>query len=307
MNLQQLRYVRETVRRNLNITEAANALFTSQPGVSKQIKELEDELGVEIFVRRGRRVVGLTEPGRAVVKVIDRLLVEAENLERVGREYADKDSGGLVIATTHTQARYALPRVVSEFRRRYPKVRLSILQGHPPAIAQLLARGEADIGIATESLAELPDLVALPAYEWSHAIIVPPDHPLADRKRVRLKDLARFPIVTYSSEFTGRSHIDRAFAEHGLPLDVVLTAIDSDVIKTYVELGLGVGIIAAMAFDPGRDRNLRRLEANHLFPRNTTRVAVRRGVLLRGYIYDFIELFAPELTREAIGQASSDR
>ena len=307
MNLQQLRYVRETVRRNLNITEAANALFTSQPGVSKQIKELEDELGVEIFVRRGRRVVGLTEPGRAVVKVIDRLLVEAENLERVGREYADKDSGGLVIATTHTQARYALPRVVSEFRRRYPKVRLSILQGHPPAIAQLLARGEADIGIATESLAELPDLVALPAYEWNHAIIVPPDHPLADRKRVRLKDLARFPIVTYSSEFTGRSHIDRAFAEHGLPLDVVLTAIDSDVIKTYVELGLGVGIIAAMAFDPGRDRNLRRLEANHLFPRNTTRVAVRRGVLLRGYIYDFIELFAPELTREAIGQASSDR
>ncbi|MBK9676448.1 MAG: CysB family HTH-type transcriptional regulator [Betaproteobacteria bacterium] len=307
MNLQQLRYVRETVRRNLNITEAANALFTSQPGVSKQIKELEDELGVEIFVRRGRRVVGLTEPGRAVVKVIDRLLVEAENLERVGREYADKDSGGLVIATTHTQARYALPRVVSEFRRRYPKVRLSILQGHPPAIAQLLARGEADIGIATESLAELPDLVALPAYEWNHAIIVPPDHPLADRKRVRLKDLARFPIVTYSSEFTGRSHIDRAFAEHGLPLDVVLTAIDSDVIKTYVELGLGVGIIAAMAFDPERDRNLRRLEANHLFPRNTTRVAVRRGVLLRGYIYDFIELFAPELTREAIGQASSDR
>ncbi|MBK6337641.1 MAG: CysB family HTH-type transcriptional regulator [Betaproteobacteria bacterium] len=307
MNLQQLRYVRETVRRNLNITEAANALFTSQPGVSKQIKELEDELGVEIFVRRGRRVVGLTEPGRAVVKVIDRLLVEAENLERVGREYADKDSGGLVIATTHTQARYALPRVVSEFRRRYPKVRLSILQGHPPAIAQLLARGEADIGIATESLAELPDLVALPAYEWNHAIIVPPDHPLADRKRVRLEDLARFPIVTYSSEFTGRSHIDRAFAEHGLPLDVVLTAIDSDVIKTYVELGLGVGIIAAMAFDPERDRNLRRLEANHLFPRNTTRVAVRRGVLLRGYIYDFIELFAPELTREAIGQASSDR
>ncbi|MBK7791308.1 MAG: CysB family HTH-type transcriptional regulator [Betaproteobacteria bacterium] len=307
MNLQQLRYVRETVRRNLNITEAANALFTSQPGVSKQIKELEDELGVEIFVRRGRRVVGLTEPGRAVVKVIDRLLVEAENLERVGREYADKDSGGLVIATTHTQARYALPRVVSEFRRRYPKVRLSILQGHPPAIAQLLARGEADIAIATESLADLPDLVALPAYEWSHAIIVPPAHPLADRKRVRLEELARFPIVTYSGEFTGRSHIDRAFAEHGLPLDVVLTAIDSDVIKTYVELGLGVGIIAAMAFDPARDRNLRLLEANHLFPRNTTRVAVRRGVLLRGYIYDFIELFAPELTRKAIARASSIR
>jgi LysR family transcriptional regulator, cys regulon transcriptional activator len=307
MNFQQLRYVRETVRRNLNITEAANALFTSQPGVSKQIKELEDELGIEIFVRRGRRFVGLTEPGKAVVKVIDRLLVEAENLKRVGSEYADKDSGGLVIATTHTQARYALPKVVSEFRRRYPKVRLSILQGHPPAIAQMLARGEADVAIATESLTELPDLVALPAYEWSHAIIVPPDHPLAGRERVELEDLAQFPIVTYSGEFTGRSHIDQVFAENGLPLDVVLTAIDSDVIKTYVELGLGVGIIAAMAFDPERDRNLRLLDASHLFPRNTTRVAVRRGVLLRGYAYDFIELFAPRLTRKAIEQALAEK
>jgi LysR family transcriptional regulator, cys regulon transcriptional activator len=217
MNFQQLRYVRETVRRNLNITEAANALFTSQPGVSKQIKELEDELGIEIFVRRGRRFVGLTEPGKAVVKVIERLLVEAENLKRVGGEYADKDSGGLVIATTHTQARYALPKVVSDFRRRYPKVRLSILQGHPPAIAQMLARGEADVAIATESLTELPDLVALPAYEWSHAIIVPPDHPLAGRERVQLEDLAQFPIVTYSGEFTGRSHIDQVFAENGCP------------------------------------------------------------------------------------------
>ena len=307
MNFQQLRYVRETVRRNLNITEAANALFTSQPGVSKQIKELEDELGVEIFVRRGRRFVGLTEPGEAVVKLIERVLVDAENLKRVGSEYADKDSGGLVIATTHTQARYALPKVVSEFRRRYPKVRLSILQGHPPAIAQMLARGEADIAIATESLAELPDLVALPAYQWSHAIIVPPDHPLAGSARVRLEDLARVPIVTYSSEFTGRSHIDQAFATRGLSLDVVLTAIDSDVIKTYVELGLGVGIIAAMAFDPERDRNLRLLDASHLFPRNTTRVAVRRGVLLRGYAYDFIELFAPRLTRKAIEQALAEK
>jgi LysR family cys regulon transcriptional activator len=307
MNFQQLRYVRETVRRNLNITEAANALFTSQPGVSKQIKELEDELGVEIFVRRGRRFVGLTEPGAAVVKLIERVLVDAENLKRVGSEYADKDSGGLVIATTHTQARYALPRVVSEFRGQYPKVRLSILQGHPPAIAQMLARGEADVGIATESLAALPDLVALPASEWSHAIIVRPDHPLVGRAQVGLEELARFPIVTYSSEFTGRSHIDQAFAEQGLTIDVVLTAIDSDVIKTYVELGLGVGIIAAMAFDAERDRNLRLLDASHLFPRNTTRVAVRRGVLLRGYAYDFIERFAPRLTRKAIEHAMAKK
>jgi DNA-binding transcriptional LysR family regulator len=196
--------------------------------------------------------------------------------------------------------------VVSEFRRAFPKVRLSILQGNPPAIAHMLARGEADIAIATESLAAVPELVALPAYQWHHAIIVPPGHPLAEHESVRLEDLARHPIVTYSSEFTGRSHIDEAFAARGLALDVVLTAIDSDVIKTYVELGLGVGIIAAMAFDPERDRNLRVLDAVHLFPPNTTRVAVRRGVLLRGYAYDFIERFAPRLTRKAIDALLAD-
>lgn len=307
MNFQQLRYVRETVLRNLSITEAANALFTSQPGVSKQIKEFEDELGVEIFVRRGRRIVGLTEPGEAVVRLVERVLAEAENLKRVGSEYADRDSGRLVIATTHTQARYALPKVVSDFRRSYPKVRLSILQGHPPAIAQMLVRGEADIAIATESLAAVSDLAAMPAYEWRHAVIVPPGHPLAHRRRLRLEDLARHPIVTYSSEFTGRSHIDEAFAEKNLALDVVLTAIDSDVIKTYVELGLGVGIIAATAFNAERDRNLRLLDANHLFPPNMTRVAVRRGVLLRGYAYDFIERFAPRLTRKVIDHALAEK
>jgi LysR family cys regulon transcriptional activator len=306
MNFQQLRYVRETVRRNLNLTEAANALFTSQPGVSKQIKELEDELGVQIFVRRGRRFVGLTEPGKAVVKVIERVLDEADNLKRVGREYADRESGGLVVATTHTQARYALPAVVGEFRKRYPRVHLSLLQGNPVAIAQMLARGEADVAIATESLAELPDLLALPAYEWSHTVIVPPGHPLAALPRLSLDDIARHPVITYSTEFTGRTHIDEAFASRGLAIDVVLTAIDSDVIKTYVEIGLGVGIIAGIAFDPERDRGLRALDASHLFPVNMTRVAIRRGAFMRGYAYDFIELFAPRLTRQTIERAAAE-
>jgi LysR family cys regulon transcriptional activator len=305
MNFQQLRYVRETVRRNLNLTEAANALFTSQPGVSKQIKELEDELGVEIFLRRGRRFVGLTEPGKAVVKVIERILDEAENLKRVGREYADNEAGSLVVATTHTQARYALPAVVSEFRKRYPRVHLSIQQGSPRAIAEMLLRGEADVGIATESLAEVPELLALPAYEWSHVVIVPPQHPLAALQRLSLDDIARYPIITYSAEFTGRTHIDAAFAARGLTIDVVLTAIDSDVIKTYVEVGLGVGIIAGIAFDADRDRNLRALDASHLFPLNMTRVAVRRGTFLRGYAYDLITLFAPRLSRAAIERAAA--
>jgi LysR family cys regulon transcriptional activator len=305
MNFQQLRYVRETVRRNLNLTEAANALFTSQPGVSKQIKELEEELGVDIFERRGRRFIGLTEPGKAVLRIVERLLEEADNLKRVGAEYADRDSGGLTIATTHTQARYALPPVVAEFRRRYPKVKLAIQQGKPQQIVEMLERGDADIGIATESLDDSPALLALPGYEWWHTVVVPAGHPLVAEQRLSLESLAQCPIVTYSPEFTGRSHIDEAFAARGLAFEVVLTAIDSDVIKTYVELGLGVGIIAAMAFDPDRDSGLRALDARHLFRVNTTRVAIRRGALLRGYAYDFIERFAPRLTRKGIERAAA--
>ena len=305
MNFQQLRYVRETVRRNLNLTEAANALFTSQPGVSKQIKELEEELGVDIFERRGRRFVALTEPGKAVLKIVERLLEEADNLKRVGAEYADRDSGSLTIATTHTQARYALPPAVAEFRKRYPKVRLSIQQGKPQQIVEMLERGDADIGIATESLDAAAALLALPGYEWWHNVVVPVDHPLANEQRLTLEALAQWPIVTYSPEFTGRSHIDEAFAARGIAYDVVLTAIDSDVIKTYVELGLGVGIIAAMAYDPIRDAALRALDARHLFRVNTTRVAIRRGTLLRGFAYDFIELFAPRLTRKGIERAAA--
>ena len=303
MNLQQLRYVREAVRQNLNLTEAANTLHTSQPGVSKQIKELEEELGVEIFVRRGKRLVALSEPGKLVVKVVERILNETENLRQVGREFHDQEFGSLVIATTHTQARYALPRVVTGFKRRYPRVHLSLQQGSPPQLAEMVISGDADIAIATESLDHYPNLLALPGYTWNHCVVVPARHPLTRVPRLALEDLARYPIITYDAAFTGRSHIDAAFAARDLKPDIVLSAIDADVIKTYVELGMGVGIVATMAFDAKRDRSLRSLEAAHLFGSNTTRVAVRRGGLLRGYAYAFVELFAPHLSRQVIEKA----
>jgi LysR family cys regulon transcriptional activator len=303
MNLQQLRYVREAIRQGLNITEAANALHTSQPGVSKQIRDLEEELGVDIFERRGKRFVALTEPGRQIVQIVERVLRELDNLRQVGAEFANHAAGSLTVATTHTQARYALPPVVADFRRRYPKIHLSLLQGNPKAIAQMVVRGEADIAIATESLDHFPELLALPAYQWHHCVVVPHAHPLLALDRIGLEDLTHYPVITYSPEFTGRAHIDEAFAAKGFKIDVVLTAIDADVIKTYVELGLGIGIVAAMAFDAERDRTLRAINAEHLFRTNTTRVAVRRGSYLRGVAYDFIERFAPHLTRRVVEQA----
>jgi len=303
MNFQQLRYVRETVRQGLNLTEAARRLHTSQPGVSKQIRELETELGVEIFVRHGKRIIAVTEPGKAVVDVIDHLLQDAENLKQVGREFKDQTSGTLTIATTHTQARYSLPKAVGEFKGRFPKVHLTIKQGSPPQLAEMVMAREADIAIATEALDGYPKLLALPGYEWSHCVVVPAKHPLARSGRLSLDEIARHPIVTYDPAFAGRSHIDEAFRAQGLALDVVLEAVDSDVIKTYVELGLGIGIIAAMAFDEKRDRGLRALDAGHLFGTMTTRVAVRRGAAMRGYAYTFIELFSPRLTRKLVETA----
>ncbi|HTO46276.1 MAG TPA: CysB family HTH-type transcriptional regulator [Burkholderiales bacterium] len=303
MNLQQLRYVREAVRRGLNLTEAARALHTSQPGISKQIKELEDELGIQIFNRRGKRFIGLTEPGRRVAEIAVHVLAEIENLRRVGKEFADEEAGSFTIATTHTQARYALPQVVTAFRRRYPRVHLQLLQGNPTAIGRMVIAGEADVAIATEALDQFPELLALPSYQWHHCVVTPPEHPLLDSTRLRLEEVARHPLITYSPEFAGRSHIDQAFAAKGIEADIVLAAVDSDVIKSYVELGLGVGVIAAMAFDPERDRGLRAIDAGHLFGTNTTRIAVRRGAYLRGYVYDFIERFAPQLTRKAVDQA----
>jgi len=305
MNFQQLRYVREAVRQGLNLTEAANALFTSQPGISKQIRELEDELGIEIFVRRGKRLVDLTEPGRTVVQVIERLLAEADNLRQVGKEFADRDSGSLTIATTHTQARYALPSVVQQFRAQYPKVRLSLQQGSPTQLAEMVIGGQADVAIATEALDHYPELLALPGYTWHHCVVVPQGHPLTKVKLLTVDELARYPLITYSPEFTGRSHIDQAFASKALKMDLVLTAIDADVIKTYVELGLGVGVIAAMAYDAKRDAQLRAIDAGHLFRDNTTRLAVKRAAYLRRYTYAFIQMFAPQLTPEIVDRARS--
>jgi LysR family cys regulon transcriptional activator len=306
MNLQQLRYVREAVRQGLNLTEAANALFTSQPGISKQIKELEDELGIEIFVRRGKRLVALTDPGRVVVQVIERLLAEVDNLRQVGKEFAGQDSGSLTIATTHTQARYALPRVVQQFRQQYPKVRLSLQQGSPTQIAEMVLAGRADIAIATEALDHYSDLIALPGYTWHHCVIVPKGHALAKVRKLTLEDLSAYPLITYSPEFTGRSHLDEAFAAKGLTMDVVLTALDADVIKTYTELGMGVGVVAAVALDAKRDAHLHAIDAGHLFGNNTTRVAVKRSAYLRGYTYAFIQTFAPHLTAAVIDAARRD-
>lgn len=303
MNLQQLRYLNEVVRQGLKISGAADALFTSQPGISKQIRQLEDELGIEIFVRNGKRIVAITEPGKAVLEIAQRMLHDMENIKQVGQEFHAQDSGQLTIATTHTQARYALPQVVKQFIACYPKVKLGLHQGSPTQIAEQVLSGEADIGIATESLALYDDLIVLPGYEWHHCVITPPHHALLKEKTLTLEAIARYPIITYDFAFTGRGKINEAFQEAGITPNIALTAIDADVIKTYVELGLGIGILAHMSFIPERDKHLRMLEAGHLFKPSTTRIAIRRNEYLRGYTYDFIELFAPHLTREAVTRA----
>ncbi len=307
MNFQQLRSVREAARRGYNLTDVAAALHTSQPGVSRQIRELEDELGIEIFVRAGKRLTGLTGPGEAVLPIVERLLQEAANLQRAGEDFAQAGRGTLRIAATHSQARYALPPAVRDFRETHPNVKLHMHQGTPQQVARLLLDGEADIGIATEALAQYPELLALPCYRWTHLVVVPPGHPLAQAPEpLTLQRLAQFPIVTYEAGYTGRAHIDDAFARAGLAPDVVLEAMDADVIKTYVELGLGVGIVAAIAHDEERDRHLVALDARHLFAANMTRLAVKRGSWLRDYVYGFIEIFAPPLTRALVARAMGE-
>ena len=303
MKLQQLRYLQEVVRRGLNLSGAAESLHTSQPGVSKQIRLLEDELGVDILVRNGKRVVDVTKPGRVILDIAERILQDTENLKQVGREFRDQAAGTLTIATTHTQARYSLPRVVSAFKRRYPKVRLTLKQGNPPQLAEMVIAGEADIAIATEALDRYPKLLALAGYQWRHCMVVREQHPLLKEKRITLEMLARYPIITYDAAFAGRTHIDDAFRAQELVPNIVLSAVDSDVIKTYVELGLGIGIIAMMAFDEKRDQHLRAVEIGHLFGTMTTRIAVRRGAALRGFAYVFIELFSPRLTRAVVDAA----
>ncbi|MGZ3238027.1 MAG: CysB family HTH-type transcriptional regulator [Burkholderiaceae bacterium] len=300
MNFQQLRSIREATRCGFNLTEVANALFTSQPGVSRQIRELEEELGVDIFERNGKRLTGLTDPGKEILHIIDRLLLEAENLQQASQEYSGKKSGTLTIATTHTQARYVLPKVVREFRTAFPEVRIALQQSSPEHIAEWVLSGKADIGIATEGLSQFEDLISFPCYTWNHLIVVPEGHPLLGHTPVTLKELAAYPLITYDVGFTGRGHIDDAFKQAGIATDIVLTAMDSDVIQQYVTLGLGVGIVASMAIEAQRDNGLHAIEASHLFSPNVTRLAVRRGAYLRSYTYDFILQFAPDLKRPDI-------
>jgi LysR family cys regulon transcriptional activator len=303
VNLQQLRYLCAVVDHGLNVSVAADALFTSQPGISKQIRQLEDELGVPIFIRQGKRLAALTAGGEVIVATARRALQELNNLKRVGAEFKSEDTGALAIATTHTQARYVLPPVLKRFAERYPKVRLLLHQGNPAQVAEQTQRADVDVGIATEALADYPGLVSLPCYTWNRCVLVPKGHPLGKVRPLTLEALARYPIVTYDFSFTGRSQINAAFAAKGIEPNVVLTALDSDVIKTYVELGLGVGIIAQMAYDPARDTSFDKLDAAHLFAASTTRLALRRGVYLRGFVYEFITLFAPQFDRSAIDAA----
>jgi LysR family cys regulon transcriptional activator len=303
MNFQQLRSVREAVRRGFNLTEVAHALHTSQPGVSRQIRELEDELGIDLFVRVGKRLTGLTEPGEQVLPIIERMLTDAENLRRASRDFSERDVGPLSIAATHSQARYALPSAVRDFRQLFPQVTLSLHQGSPKQVAEMLISGEADVGIATEALTQFEQLVTLPCYQWTHSVVVPPGHALLDGQPLTLERLARYPLITYDAGYTGRAHIDDAFAKAGIAPSVVLSAMDADVIKTYVELGMGVGIVASIAFDPERDRTLEAIEAGHLFEHNLTRLAFRRNAFLRSYVYAFIETFAPPLNRQRVDEA----
>ena len=303
MNFQQLRIVRETVRRNFNLTEVANALFTSQSGVSKHIKDLEDELGVELFVRRGKRLLGLTDPGKELIDIVERILIDTTNITRLGEQFSAREQGQLVIATTHTQARYVLPHVVAAFRSAYPKVRLTLHQGSPTEIGSMLSDGDADIGICTETLRDVPALATFPFYSWHHGVVVPRGHALEKARPLTLEAIAEWPIITYHEGFTGRRNVDRTFAEAGLEPDIVMSAMDTDVLKAYVELGLGVGIIAAMAFDPKRDASLKLIDATHLFEANMTVIAVRRGSYLRNYAYRFIELCSPALPEATVRAA----
>ncbi|MBC3873993.1 CysB family HTH-type transcriptional regulator [Undibacterium flavidum] len=311
MNFQQLRSIREACRCGYNLTEVANVLYTSQPGVSRQIREVEEELGVDIFERNGKRLTGLTEPGKGILPIIERLLLEAENLRQAGNDYSDQARGTLAIATTHTQARYVLPKVVQQFRLAFPEVRIALQQSAPEHIAEWVLSGKADIGIATEGLSAFKDLVSFPCYEWNHVVVVPDGHPLLAHAELSLEDLAKFPLITYDVGFTGRGHIDDAFKRAGLRTDIVLTAMDSDVIQQYVALGLGVGLVASMAIESGnenqRAQGLRTISASHLFQSNVTRLAVRRGAYLRAYTFDFIQKFAPDLSREDIRAALAEQ
>jgi LysR family cys regulon transcriptional activator len=307
MNLHQFRFVQEAARRNLNLTEAAKALHTSQPGVSKAIIELEEELGIEIFARHGKRLKRITEPGQHVLKSIEVILREINNLKRIGDQFSTQDSGTLSIATTHTQARYVLPVPVASLRKAYPKVNVSLHQGAPDQVARMVLDETAEIGIATESLSNYPDLITLPCYEWQHVLVLPIDHPLAQQSRITLEDLAQWPLVTYHPSFTGRTRIDTAFAQKHLTPRIALEAIDSDVIKTYVRLGMGVGIVAEMAVRDATDTDLVVRPGGTLFGKNMARVAFKRGSYLRNFVLDFAGMLSERLDRDLITKALEGR
>jgi LysR family cys regulon transcriptional activator len=303
VKLQQLRYIWEVAHHDLNVSATAQSLYTSQPGISKQIRLLEDELGVEVFSRSGKHLTHITPAGEVIIQMAGEILRKAESIKRVADEFSNERKGRLGIATTHTQARYALPSVIQTFRNDYPDVALQMNQGTPVQIAEMAANGTVDFAIATEGIEHFSDLVMMPCYRWNRAVVVPRDHPLASRQDLTLADVAAESIVTYVFGFTGRSKLDDAFDAEGLTANVVFTATDTDVIKTYVRLGLGVGIIAAMAFDPVLDADLVALDASHLFQSSITHIGCRKGTFMRRYMYDFIELFAPHLNHRVVDDA----
>ncbi|GAB6141222.1 HTH-type transcriptional regulator CysB [Methylosoma difficile] len=305
MKLHQLRYIREVMRRDLNVSQAAEALHTSQSGISKQIQLLEEELNLHIFKRSGKRLTGVTESGKLILNLSERILREVENIKQVGEEFSKKEAGTLSIAATHTQARYRLPAVVKVFMDRYPEVKLNIHQGNPTQVAELVANGEADIGIATEFISTYEKLLCFPCYQWNRCVIAPHSHPIFDGQALTLEKITRYPLITYDFSITGGSLVNRVFAQAGLEPNVVLTAIDADVIKTYVTLGLGIGLLANLAYDPERDTDLALLDASHLFPPSTTYLGIRREAFLRGFMYDFIQLLAPQFDRKSVDAALS--
>jgi LysR family cys regulon transcriptional activator len=300
MNFQQLRIIREAARCKFNLTEVGNVLFTSQSGVSKHIKDLEDELGVELFVRKGKRLLGLTDPGRELLVIVERILLDSNNIKNLVEQYSQRDEGQLTVIATHTQARYSLPQVITQFKKSFPKVHLKLHQAGPAEIVSMLLNGEADIGVATEALADVTKLDSFPYYSWHHAVVVPVGHPLEKLQTLTLEALAEYPIVTYHEGLTGRAKIDKSFTDAGIIPDIAMSALDADVIKTYVELGLGIGIIASMAFNAAKDSDLRLLKCDHLFGANTTYIALRRGHYLRSFAYRFIELCSPKLDEATI-------
>ncbi len=305
MKLQQLRYIWEVARHDLNVSATAQSLYTSQPGISKQIRLLEDELGVEVFARSGKHLTRVTPAGEAILEVSGQILQKVESIKQVAQEFSDEKKGSLDIATTHTQARYALPPAITQFIGQYPDVSLHMHQGTPMQISEMAADGTVDFAIATEALSHFSDLIMMPCYRWNRSVVVPKDHPLTQVSKLTLQDIAAYPVVTYVFGFTGRSKLDDAFKREGLEPKVVFTAVDSDVIKTYVRLGLGVGIIASMAYEAEQDSDLVVLDCSHLFESSTTKIGFRKGTFLRGYMYDFIEQFAPHLTRDVVAQVQA--